>query len=428
MSAVPIRFTIDTRCADSAARAGRIETPHGAFDTPAFMPVGTRGSIRGLPPNLVAGTGSQIILANTFHLALRPGAERVKRLGGLHAFMQWPGPILTDSGGYQVFSLADAATITDEGAVFRSPVDGAEIALTPERAIEIQRDLGADIIMALDDCPPSVDPRRAASRGAAAAPAHRSKREGPMRIREASERTIRWLERCAEAHGASPARERQALFGIIQGGTDLDDRQWSIDRVCSVELPGYAIGGVAVGEGPDEIRTVVQFAGPRLPETKPRYLMGVGYEADLVMAVRAGCDMFDCVLPTRNGRAASAFTRAGQIRLKNACFADDPRPLDPACDCLCCAPQAHGWSAPIPGLGSPEGAADGPCFSRAYLRHLFLAGEMLGPMLVSLHNVRHFQRLMVDIRRAIREDAWSALARAWPVAASALDGDASARR
>jgi len=422
----PLRFTIEAASPTCEARVGLAVTAHGAFETPAFMPVGTLGSVKGLLPHLVAQSGSQILLANTFHLALRPGAETVEALGGLHAFMQWPGPILTDSGGYQVFSLADRATIDDEGAVFRSPIDGARIALTPERAMEIQRRLGSDIAMALDDCPPSVDPRRAtvdalgAPRGAAASDAAAL----AARAREANERSARWLERCVRAWRSGGACERQALFGIVQGGTDLEERARSVQWTCAHDLPGYAVGGVAVGEGPEQIRRVVTFTAPRLPADRPRYLMGVGYERDIVMAVRAGCDMFDCVLPTRNGRSASAFTRSGQIRLRNARFARDPRPLDPACRCLACDPLAHGWAgAPTVAEGADLAAPPTrPCFSRAYIRHLFLAGEMLGPILVSLHNLAHFQRLMADVRRAIRREAqgegegpWRELERSWPV-------------
>jgi len=382
--------TIDilARSRESHARLGRVATPHGAFDTPAFMPVGTLATVKGLLPQLVAAVGSQVVLANTYHLMLRPGSELIARRGGLHPFMGWPGPILTDSGGYQAFSLSDTARITDDGFAFRSIIDGASVHLSPESAMSIQADLGADIIMALDDCPPSM-------------PEDGDVAQHARRLDAALDRTARWLERC-KASQRTP--DRQALFGIVQGGTDLDRRSRSVEQVCSIDLPGYAIGGVAVGEGHAEIASVVAHTAPLMPEGKPRYLMGVGYERDLLAAVRAGVDMFDCVLPTRNGRNANAFTSTGQVRLKNARFAEDDGPIDPACDCPACRPERHGW--PMPG-GGP--------FSRAYLRHLFQAGEMLGPILVSLHNVRHFQRLMVDIRAAIRDDAWSSLRRAWPV-------------
>jgi queuine tRNA-ribosyltransferase len=396
---------------------GRISTPHGAFDTPAFMPVGTRGTVKGLLPELVRQTGSQIVLNNTYHLLLRPGPGTVERLGGVHRFMGWAGPILTDSGGYQAYSMADLNAVDDEGVTFRSIIDGSEVRLTPEVATRVQNQLGADIIMAFDDCPPSAaigpagavgpigpiedgaDPRlaRATIRD------RRTPRgyDHPARLRAANERTVRWLERCRAAHGRDG---EQALFGIVQGGIDLDARSWSVERICGIELPGYAIGGVAVGEPFEEIARVVRHTAPLMPEAKPRYLMGVGYERDIVAAVLAGVDMFDCVLPTRNGRNANAFTPLGQIRLRNAAFSEDPLPLEPGCDCPACSPWAHGWAAPAP-------------FSRGYLRHLFQAGEMLGPILVSLHNVRYFQRLMTDIRRTITEDDWLGFARRWPIAA-----------
>ncbi|RMH26849.1 MAG: tRNA guanosine(34) transglycosylase Tgt [Planctomycetota bacterium] len=405
-----LSFEITARSATCAARAGRVATPHGEFETPAFMPVGTRGTVKGVLPRDLADTGARVVLANTYHLLLRPGPDLIRRRGGLHAFMNWPGPILTDSGGYQVYSLGDTCRITDDGVAFKSVVDGSTIELTPERSIDVQHALGADIIMAFDDCPPSVDPRslNATRRRLASAHSAGPEADHARRLDEANERTVRWLERCASRHACSGLADRQALFGIVQGGLDPDRRRWSAQRVCAIDLPGYAIGGVAVGEGPDQIERVVSLTAPLLPEDRPRYLMGVGYERDLVAAVRAGCDMFDCVLPTRNGRNANAFTRTGQVRLKNAAFAEDDRPIEPGCDCPACA----GWGdAPRP-------------FTRAYLRHLFLAQEMLGPILVSLHNLRHFQRLLLDIRAAIREDGWSALARRWPVVDPGSRGDA----
>ncbi len=413
----PLSFEIEQRSSACSARVGRVTTPSGSFDTPAFMPVGTRASVKGLLPHLVAETGSQIILGNTYHLMLRPGSELIQELGGLHRFMGWAGPMLTDSGGYQAYSMADKSAISDDGFRFRSIISGDMIDLSPERAIEVQNQLGADIIMALDDCPPSEDPTNLSAVQFRKDAAEAAKRAGgaaydhSKRLDEANERTIRWLERCAKAHGR-PAE--QALFGIVQGGTDLGRRSRSAEQVCDVELPGYAIGGVAVGEGPEDIARVVAHTAPLLPESKPRYLMGVGYEHDLLSAVRSGVDMFDCVLPTRNGRSASAFTSTGQIRLKNARFTRDQAPIEPGCDCPACDPAAHGWPTP-----------DGRPFSRAYLRHLFLAGEMLGPILVSLHNVRHFQRLMVDIRDAIREDGWSALEQRWPVAFRSVTSEAA---
>jgi len=402
-----LSFEILHESASTHARVGRVTTPHGAFDTPAFMPVGTKASVKGLLPEQVRATGSQVILANTFHLLMRPGPELVKRRGGLHPFMGWDGPILTDSGGYQVYSMADLNKVTNDGVAFRSVIDGSLIELTPEVSMEVQHALGADIIMAFDDCPPSVDPRtfnetrkRLAAQRASS---YGGDYDHSARLDLANERTVRWLERCKAFHEKAGRQEVQALFGIVQGGTDLERRDWSVERVCGVELPGYAIGGVAVGEGFEDIVRVVRHTAPRMPREKPRYLMGVGYERDLVAAVRAGCDMFDCVLPTRNGRNANAFTRAGQMRLKNARFAEDDLPIEEGCDCVAC--------------GGGSGGGSGGGFSRGYLRHLFLAEEMLGPILVSLHNVRHFQRLMVDIRRAVRDDGWSSFAQRWPVAA-----------
>lgn len=407
----PLSFTILARDSASSARVGRIETLHGPIDTPAFMPVGTQGTIKGLLPSLVSQTGAQIVLGNTYHLMLRPGSPLVQALGGLHGFMNWPGPILTDSGGYQAYSMSDLTTLGDDGVSFRSIVDGAMVHLSPQRAMEVQNQLGADIIMALDDCPPSVDPatmNQSRLRTQAARTRSAKNYDHARRLDEAGERTIRWLERCKAAHARADA---QSLFGIVQGGTDLDRRSRSAAQVCNVELPGYAIGGVAVGEGFPEILKVVSHTAPLLPEGKPRYLMGVGYERDIVAAVRAGVDMFDCVLPTRNGRNAFAFTPRGALRLRNARYADDSAPLDAGCDCVACRPDLNGWRT----------ESRHP-FSRAYLRHLFMAKEMLGPILVSLHNLRHFQRLMLDIRRAIRDNDWLAFGRCWPVAAEGLTG------
>ena len=413
-----LSFEIEHRSGSCAARTGVVRTLHGSFQTPAFMPVGTQGTLKGLLPTDVRATGSEIVLGNTYHLMLRPGEEVVRALGGLHSFMGWTGPILTDSGGYQAYSMSDINRVTDDSVVFRSIVDGSEVTLTPERAMDVQHALGADIIMALDDCPPSVDPRGfSATRQRLAGQRERAERrrgyDHGARLDEANERTIRWLERCKARHEAGGHQEHQSLFGIVQGGTDLDRRSRSAEQVCGVELPGYAIGGVAVGEGYEEIVRVVEHTAGLLPEGKPRYLMGVGYERDLVAAVRAGVDMFDCVLPTRNGRNAYAFTPFGAIRLRNAIHTRDPSPIDEGCDCLACRPDLHAWETP-----------GGVPVSRGYLRHLFQAGEMLGPILVSLHNVRHFQRLMVDIRRTIRDDDWSGFERRWPVVGAAtLGGD-----
>ena len=382
-----LRFQILARSASNRARLGRVTTPHGSFDTPAFMPVATAAAMKGLTPTQIRGTGSQIILNNAYHLFLRPGGDRLERFGGTHRFMRWDGPILTDSGGYQAYSMSDTAVLGEDGVTFRSFIDGSKVHLGPESSMRVQNQIGADIIMAFDDCAPAALPEE----GADVRRLARTRRieDHARRLEEAHERTLRWLDRCVRAH-ARP--QDQALFGIVQGATDLDLRRRSVEGVCSHDLPGFAIGGVAVGEGTDAIRKVVEFTAPLLPEAKPRYLMGVGYERDIVMAVAAGVDMFDCVLPTRNGRNANAFTRNGSIRLRNARFADDHAPIDPSCDCEACAGG----------------------FSRAYLRHLFTAEEMLGPTLVSVHNIRHFQRLMMDIRTAIREDAWSWLLGSWP--------------
>lgn len=379
------------------------------------MPVGTRASVKGLLPHLVAQAGSQIILNNTYHLFLRPGHELIRRMGGVHRFMNWEGPILTDSGGYQAYSMADLNAVDDEGVTFRSIVDGSKIRFTPERAMEVQNALGSDIIMAFDDCPPSKGDEQehggagsAGGDGEASAPSRPHGRvadprlsrvlkrdkvqDHAARLDQANERTVRWLERCKASHARA---NEQALFGIVQGGTDLDRRTWSAERICNIELPGYAIGGVAVGESSDDIARVVRHTAPLLPSERPRYLMGVGYERDLLAAVLAGVDMFDCVLPTRNGRNANAFTPTGQIRLRNAKHAEDQGPIDPSCDCVACA---------------------GGKFTRGYLRHLFMADEMLGPILTSLHNIRHFQRFMRDVRSTIVSGAWGELGARWPIA------------
>ena len=385
----PLQFKIHHRLPGSAARSGTVTTPHGDFSTPAFMPVGTKGTVKGLLPHVVASTGSEILLNNAYHLMLRPGDDLVAQRGGMHEFMGWHRPILTDSGGYQAFSMSDVNQIDDDGVTFKSIVDGSSIHLGPERAMEVQNNLGADIIMAFDDCPPSVHGVHGTGEANHA-----------RRLEQAVDRTTRWLHRCVEAHGRPGD---QALFGIVQGGTDLQLRARSLAEVTEVDLPGYAIGGVAVGEDPELIHSVVREVAPRLPEDRPRYLMGVGYERDIMEAVLAGVDMFDCVLPTRNGRSATAFTRQGRINLRNARFREDDAPLEPGCPCLACRVD-HPLS------GDQKGG-----FSRAYLRHLFQAEEMLGPILVSVHNIQHFQSLMLDIRRAIRDDAWPSLVRDWPV-------------
>ena len=383
----PLGFQLTKTCSGNLARNGVLHTPHGSVQTPAFMPVATAAALKGVLPEQVHSLGAEILLNNAYHLMLRPGVELIKRMGGAHEFMRWDRPILTDSGGYQAFSMSDINSIDEDGVSFRSFVSGEQVHLGPESSMEVQNAIGADIIMAFDDCPPSPQAKPHPSSPRAKLPAPE---DWSVRLQEAHERTLRWLDRCVAAH-ARP--EDQALFGIVQGGTDLALRKRSVDAVCSHDLPGYAIGGVAVGEGPELIRTVVEFTAELLPEDKPRYLMGVGYERDIVMAVAAGVDMFDCVLPTRNGRMASVFTRSGRLRLRNARFREDSSPIEEDCDCPACAGG----------------------FSRAYLRHCFLAEEMLGPILSSLHNLRHFQRLLLDIRRAIAEDSWSSLPDRWPV-------------
>ena len=351
----PLNFELFAKDPSTNARLGRVTTLHGSFDTPAFMPVGTQGTIKGLLPDMVASTGAQIILANTYHLMLRPGEKVVADLGDLHKFMSWPGPILTDSGGFQVFSLADINQINDDGVTFKSHIDGAIHHLTPTRSMEIQNDLGADIIMAFDECP---DPNK------------------PREYQElAVERTLRWAKECVQAHSRSDA---QSLFGIVQGGVDRGLRERCAAELIKLDLPGYAIGGLAVGEGFEAMKQVLSYTPALLPENKPRYLMGVGFPRDIVEAVAAGVDMFDCVMPTRNGRNAYAFTTNGAIRLRNSQYLRDIGPIEPGCDCYACKN-----------------------FTRGAIRHFFFAGEMLGPILASVHNTRFYQRLMSDLRAAI---------------------------
>ncbi|MDA1007769.1 MAG: tRNA guanosine(34) transglycosylase Tgt [Planctomycetota bacterium] len=369
-----LRFEIKARM--GLARLGVVHTPHGSFDTPAFMPVATAGAMKGLTPQQVRETGSQIILNNAYHLFLRPGHKRVEAFGGSHRFMRWDGPILTDSGGFQAFSMAQIRDINEDGVTFRSFIDGSRVHLGPESSMEVQNALGADIIMAFDDCPPAQGTLDDAS--------YKS------RVIEANDRTARWLERCIAAH-KKPSD--QSLFGIVQGGTDPDLRRRSVESICHFGLPGFAIGGVAVGETTASIRETVTLTAPLLPADKPRYLMGVGYERDIWSAVLAGVDMFDCVLPTRNGRNASVFSRTGPLRLRNAKYAEDHSVIDSDCDCEACAGG----------------------FSRGYIRHLFQAGEILGPVLASIHNIRHFQRLLLDIRAAIRDNLPLPFERRWPV-------------
>jgi queuine tRNA-ribosyltransferase len=351
------RFSFELEAVDTstAARAGRLSTPHGIVETPAFMPVGTLATVKGLLPEQLRASGAQMVLANTYHLALRPGSRVVADLGGLHRFMDWNGPILTDSGGFQVFSLAHQRKLTDEKAVFRSHIDGSLLELSPERAVEIQEELGADIIMCLDECPPSG--------------------ESIDRIRAAVDRTTLWAKRCQEAQ----KRPDQALFGIIQGGIHRVMRERSAEALIPLDFPGYAVGGLSVGEEPEAMYRTLDWTVPLMPEAKPRYLMGVGKPEDILEAVCRGIDMFDCVMPTRNGRNAMAFTSKGPVRLRNAVHQRDERPLDENCECTACTR-----------------------YSRAYLRHLFIAKEMLGPILLSLHNLTFYQTLVRQLRNAVR--------------------------
>jgi queuine tRNA-ribosyltransferase len=337
-----------------AARAGLVTTPHGDVETPTFMPVGTRATVKGLTPAMLLDVGARIILGNTYHLALRPGDELIAELGGLHRFMDWPGPILTDSGGFQVFSLASQAKITDAGAKFRSHIDGALLELTPEKAIDIQQNLGSDIAMVLDECPPGDATEEV--------------------VRKAVARSLRWAERCKAHH----SRKGQALFAIVQGGINLVLRAECARELVAMDFPGYALGGFSVGEAPAAMHAALPECAACLPEEKPRYLMGVGRPEDLLVGVAAGIDLFDCVMPTRNGRNATAFTDAGIVKMRNAKHERDPAPLETRCDCYGCRR-----------------------FSRAYLHHLFRVDEMLGPILLSLHNIAYYLRLMREAREAI---------------------------
>ncbi|MCC7275675.1 MAG: tRNA guanosine(34) transglycosylase Tgt [Alphaproteobacteria bacterium] len=356
---------------DGAARRGRLATAHGTVETPAFMPVGTAATVKAMTADAVRATGAEMVLGNTYHLMLRPGAERVARLGGLHRFMDWPGPILTDSGGFQVMSLARLRQIDEDGVTFRSHLDGSAHRLTPERSIEIQRLLDADVTMVLDECTPF--------------PATEDQAAASMRL------SLRWAERSRAAFADRPG---YGLFGIVQGGVHLDLRAESAAALRAIDFHGYAIGGLAVGEGQETMFGVVAATAPLLPVDRPRYLMGVGRPEDLVGAVARGIDMFDCVMPTRSGRTAQAFTRRGTLNVRNARHADDPCPLD--ADCACPACRGH---------------------SRAYLHHLFKAGEMLGPMLLTWHNLHYYQDLMAGLRTAIADGAFAAhaagLAAAW---------------
>jgi len=352
-------FRVLARSPRGEARSARFDTPHGPVETPAFMPVGTRGTVKGVHPRDLAEAGASMILANTLHLHLRPGEETVARLGGLHRFMNWPGPILTDSGGYQVFSLADISSVDDDGVTFRSFVDGASVRLTPERVIDVQLALAPDVAMAFDHCPVS-----ATDRGA---------------VLPACERTHRWLARCVRRWRERGGLERgQALFGIVQGGAFADLRAASVEAVCAHDLVGYAVGGVSVGEGREAMRDAVAASAPLLPADRPRYLMGVGTPADFFDAVERGIDLFDCVTATRHGRNAQVFTSRGRINLRNQGWRDCDQPVDPECE----SPALAGFS-----LGA--------------LSHLCRTNEMLGAVLATLHNLHYFHRLMARMRAAI---------------------------
>lgn len=346
----------ETLAQEGLARRGRLHFTRGTVETPAFMPVGTYGTVKGVTPEEVSQSGAEILLGNTFHLMLRPGTEVIKAHGDLHDFMHWHGPILTDSGGFQVFSLAEGRRITDAGVSFRSPVDGSQVFLDPERSMAVQRALGSDIVMIFDECTP-----------------------WPVTwddARESMQRSLAWAGRSRAAHGDNPS----ALFGIVQGGMFEDLRAESLEGLQKIGFDGYAVGGLSVGEPPEERLRVLDALGPQLPADRPRYLMGVGRPEDLVECVARGIDMFDCVLPTRNARNGFLYTDSGTLRLRNARFANDTQPIDPACDCYTCQ---H--------------------YSRSYLRHLDRCGEMLGSRLNTIHNLRYFQRLMAGIRQAVAE-------------------------
>jgi len=354
-----VRYELLHEDAQTGARRGRLHTPHGTLETPVFMPVGTVGSVKGVGPDELKQIHAQIILGNTYHLMLRPGEALVEEMGGLHRFISWPMPLLTDSGGFQVFSLSEKRKITEEGAHFQSHLNGARHLLTPERSIEIQETLGADIIMAFDECPPALSER-------------------PY-MEDSLARTTRWLHRCVKAW----SQQRSSLFGIVQGGLDTLLRKRHAEEICAVDLPGYALGGYSVGEEPEAMHEGVAFSAPLLPKDKPRYLMGVGTPLDLATCVAAGVDMFDCVLPTRCARNGLLFTSQGKVVIKNAAYARDKGPLDPTCVCYTCQN-----------------------FSRAYLRHLFVAKEILAMRLNTLHNLHYFLDLMAQARAAIEQDRY----------------------
>lgn len=351
---------------DGVARRGRLEFERGMVETPAFMPVGTYGTVKGMLPRDIRDIGAQIILGNTFHLMLRPGTEVIKQHGDLHDFMQWSGPILTDSGGFQVFSLGDLRKISEAGVKFRSPIDGSEVFLDPEKAIQVQRDLGSDIVMIFDECTPYPATEKEA--------------------RESMELSLRWATRSKDAHAGNPA----ALFGIVQGGMYEGLRSASLAGLVEIDFDGYAIGGLSVGEPKEDMLRVLEHLQPEMPKGKPRYLMGVGKPQDIIAAVCRGIDMFDCVMPTRNARNGHLFTSTGVIKIRNAVHRHDTGPLDAHCDCYTCSN-----------------------FSRAYLHHLDKCGEILGAQLNTIHNLRYYQQLMADLRQAIEEQRLQAFVKGW---------------
>lgn len=352
-------FQVDAT--DGHARAARLQTAHGEVQTPVFMAVGTRGTVKAMAPEELEGLGCQVVLGNTYHLHLRPGEKTVKALGGLHKFMNWQKPILTDSGGFQVFSLSKLRKISEEGVEFRSHIDGSKYFISPEKSMEIQMDLGADIIMAFDECPPW--------------PATPEQIESSMAL------TLRWLKRCVQRMD----RSESLLFGIAQGGLTYDSRMRSLEQITSVELPGYALGGFSVGEPIEMMHELVKKVAHQMPSNKPRYLMGVGTPVDLLLAVDSGIDMFDCVLPTRVARNGTLFTSQGKISIKRTEYKEDSSPLDPECGCYTCRN-----------------------YSKGYLRHLFLSGEILGSRLNTIHNLHFYFNMMNKAREAIREGRWAA--------------------
>ncbi len=364
MTEYPFSFCLHHIDANCRARRSTFTTPHGAVEMPAFMPVGTQATVKGLEIEMLRAAGPQMILANTYHLALRPGERLIEQFGGLHGFMGWDGPILTDSGGFQIFSLAANVKITEESATFRSHLDGNLVELAPERAVAIQESLGSDVAMVLDHVVALPNDRTI--------------------IRDAMLRSVRWAQRAKAAH----RRADQAQFAIVQGGLDTALRLECTSALRELDFPGYAIGGLSVGEPPAEMYRILDETADALPADKPRYLMGVGRPQDLIEAVARGVDLFDCVLPTRNGRNAMAFTDEGTLRLRNVKFAEDPRPLEENCPCPACRR------------------------SRAYLRHLFMANEMLGPILLTAHNITYYQRLLSDARQAIEADRFEEFRRA----------------